>query len=497
MSTSTSVPGLTGIEDSLALILDCGSDLSRIESTLLPALRKLCSTVRKDASAGSGGRPSGSGSSSSNREGASQRTPTQETVLCQPIQASVDPLTALDPTAHSIGMLYILAARVTHTCTSQDEASALMPHISAFARLFTLDQVRLAADKLTQLAAAISRVSDLASNPEVGLHALSTIFSRFVTSSDNLTTLHPQLVYQYLKCQRYQEAANVLLDTPLIDADTSISPLKHTDVLEYYYYAGLIYTKLERFEDAMDAFETCVSSPAVAVSAIHMDAYKKLILVQLLARGKTSPLPKYTSTQITRTFKQLAESYLTFASVYESRDPASEQYLQRLIQEKQDIFASDRNTGLVQKCLSLYRQRRIERLAGVYSCISVSEIISLLGLTEPDSATQVLSDINTIIEKGWIRADVSAANGNGRDAGSTMVRFSNTPVEKFDTQSGIQLLKASIAHASAWHKKLQQRDQSLATNPAYLLRVQTAKPDRYGSGTGFGTATDDYDDADY
>lgn len=36
--------------------------------------------------------------------------------------------------------------------------------------------------------------------------------------------------------------------------------------------------------------EQCVSSPGAAASAIQIDAYKKLVLVQLLHEGKVSPL---------------------------------------------------------------------------------------------------------------------------------------------------------------------------------------------------------------
>lgn len=48
----------------------------------------------------------------------------------------------------------------------------------------------------------------------------------------------------------------MLLDLPLIDADTSITPLTHSDILQYFYYAALIYIKLDRLEDAIDALET-------------------------------------------------------------------------------------------------------------------------------------------------------------------------------------------------------------------------------------------------
>lgn len=52
----------------------------------------------------------------------------------------------------------------------------------------------------------------------------------------------------------------MLLDLPLIHADTSITPLTHSDILQYFYYAGLIYIKLDRLQDAIDALETVSSA---------------------------------------------------------------------------------------------------------------------------------------------------------------------------------------------------------------------------------------------
>lgn len=178
---------LTGIEDTLALILECGADLARIESTLLPALRKLCSNAPSD------GEPSRSGPSSSRSQQAS--TSSSEVVLCDPIQRNVDPLSALNPATHSLGMLYILAARATHLASSAEDASILLPHITAFVQRFDLVQVQLAGDKVTQLAASFSGLGDRVTNPESALQLLQALASRFLTRPESITSLHPMLAY--------------------------------------------------------------------------------------------------------------------------------------------------------------------------------------------------------------------------------------------------------------------------------------------------------------
>lgn len=177
---------LTGIEDTLALILECAGDLVRVETILLPALRKLCSH-----SASADAETSRNASSSSR---AAHSSPT-ELVLCEPIQGHVDPLSALDPAVHSLGMLYILAARSAHSSNSTEDATILLPHITAFVQKFDAAQVQLAGDKVTQLAATFTALGDRVTNPESALQWLQGLASRFVTRPESITSLHPMLAY--------------------------------------------------------------------------------------------------------------------------------------------------------------------------------------------------------------------------------------------------------------------------------------------------------------
>ena len=70
--------------------------------------------------------------------------------------------------------------------------------------------------------------------------------------------------------------------------------------LLYYYYGGMIYTALKQYSQALYLFEVAVTTPAMAVSHIMLEAYKKYILVSLILQGKIAPLPKYTSQVVGR-----------------------------------------------------------------------------------------------------------------------------------------------------------------------------------------------------
>lgn len=56
--------------------------------------------------------------------------------------------------------------------------------------------------------------------------------------------------------------------------------------LLYYYYGGMIYTAVKNFERALYFYEIVITTPAMTVSHIMLEAYKKYILVSLLINGK-------------------------------------------------------------------------------------------------------------------------------------------------------------------------------------------------------------------
>lgn len=58
--------------------------------------------------------------------------------------------------------------------------------------------------------------------------------------------------------------------------------------LLYYYYGGMIYTAVKKYERAQYFFRVCITTPALAVSHIMLEAFKKYILVSLILEGKVS-----------------------------------------------------------------------------------------------------------------------------------------------------------------------------------------------------------------
>jgi COP9 signalosome complex subunit 3 len=75
--------------------------------------------------------------------------------------------------------------------------------------------------------------------------------------------------------------------------------LHYNDNLIYHYAGGMTFAALKRWNEAEEFFEICVSSPAQVPAAIQLEAYKKLILVQLISRGTVGILLFDTSSALT------------------------------------------------------------------------------------------------------------------------------------------------------------------------------------------------------
>lgn len=56
--------------------------------------------------------------------------------------------------------------------------------------------------------------------------------------------------------------------------------------LLYYYYGGMIYAAMKNYDRALYFFEVVVTVPALVVSHIMLEAYKKYILISLILHGK-------------------------------------------------------------------------------------------------------------------------------------------------------------------------------------------------------------------
>ena len=85
---------------------------------------------------------------------------------------------------------------------------------------------------------------------------------------------------------RYFTAALPVLSHPITAIDTTLSDLTYNDNLIYHYAGGVALAALKRWSQAEEFFEICVTAPAQVPAAIQLEAFKKLVLVQLIQYGE-------------------------------------------------------------------------------------------------------------------------------------------------------------------------------------------------------------------
>lgn len=83
---------------------------------------------------------------------------TRETILASPMESGADPLLALEIRPHTLGIIYILSARL-NVSVPGSLAFPSMDYIAQFSRLFNPEQARLAPERASLLARGIQRLA--------------------------------------------------------------------------------------------------------------------------------------------------------------------------------------------------------------------------------------------------------------------------------------------------------------------------------------------------
>ncbi|PWN36387.1 uncharacterized protein FA14DRAFT_161120 [Meira miltonrushii] len=486
----TEAPPFSSIDDIVSAIRSTPANSNDVQTVLLPSLLKTFHS----------------------QKGKGQK------IFRKPLQDGVDPLGMLDPAINTLGYTFILGVRSAQ-CTTQEEARAFMPVIAAFAGSFDSQQWIGAGDAVTTLVRGIVNVARISedlvwANPS--LLRIMDAFRRVQGGLNNLTVIHVVVLYHLLQTAHYETAMDWILQYDLVSADTKVTPLVYSDVLEYFYYGGMICTKVGDLEKGATLFQQCVATPAQAVSAIQIDAYKKLILIQLMKDGTVSRMPTFTSQAVTRAIRgnlSNLEAYHSFIKVYtnevslkiaasheqETKKSSKRnlvQNLQEFVQQKQEIFERDQNFGLVQSLVEVYLSRRVARLSKLFAIISIGEIVKLLHIEEDlgvpleQACKQIFEALQRAQQMQWIKASYKGETVSS--SASVVVQFEQSHVDVANGPETSLRLMNVMKEGQHWSKILQEKERSLAQSEAYLAKV--INPSRSGFGT---LSMDDFDEDVY
>lgn len=211
----------------------------------------------------------------------------------------------------------------------------------------------------------------------------------------------------------------------------------------------MIYSAVKNYDRALYFYEAAISMPAVAMSHIMLEAYKKYILVSLICEGKLSNAPKYSSQALTRFIKPLSQPYLLLAKAYEI---LSSDDLASVISSNHEIFSNDTNLGLVNLVSASLYKKKIQRLTQTFLTLSLADVAQKVKLSGPDEAERY---ILTMVKEGEIFASINKRDG--------MVLFKDDP-EKFNTPGTLERIQNEIIQVIEMNKQIGIMDEEIKLN---------------------------------
>ncbi|KAJ7126567.1 hypothetical protein C8R43DRAFT_1028476 [Mycena crocata] len=389
----------------------------------------------------------------------------RETILSSPLASGQDPLTVLDLRQNTLGVLYILSARLNTTNASVPPSLVL-----DFCETFVPDQARYAPDRVTMLAKGIERCAHQQNNPSWAVVPLYNLLSRYPPNLSYLTTVHHIFLHACLKANQ-PTAALPILSHPIANISLAVSDLSYNDNLIYHYLGGVILAVLKKWTDAEEYFEICVTAPGAVPAALQLEALKKLRLVQLISRGEVLPLPKYAHAALPRILKNSVYSELINAY------PQNTERLYAILDKEKQTFSSDKNLGLVMQVVDRAPRWTLKKLTATYVTLGLGDIARAVGIQSEDDVRAL---ILSMIETGDISAQISA---------SGTVTFSDPPpqfsreeveavLRNAQQQSGLlEVLEMEMARSKEFiSKAVKNQDSSWAPS---------AEEDMYGMAAGW------------
>ncbi|KDQ60436.1 hypothetical protein JAAARDRAFT_32856 [Jaapia argillacea MUCL 33604] len=392
----------------------------------------------------------------------------RDVILGSTLSGGGDPLDVLDVVSNTLGVLWILSARVN----AHPQARPRFSYIEQFCATFDVNQARLAPERVTLLARGIVNISHQMGDPKLSLKPLYDLLTRFPPNLSYLTPLHPLFVVASLQSSHLpstqQTPITRVLSTPIKEINTNLCPdLGYNDNLVYHYVGGCCWVGSKVWVEAQEFFEIVIGAPAQAPSAIQMEAAKKLLLVQLIKDGKLSPLPKYTHPHLPRLLKQTPYHLLV------KHFPLQLGELKSVVEKERDVFVADENLGLVLQVLDAAPRWAIQKLTHTYLSLGLGEIAKSVGMEgEVEEVGRILL---SMIEKSEINATISIDG---------TVTFNDSVAGRGGVSKGE--MDRALREAQYQAEVLQYLEREVGRSREYLVKAAKGRDEVWGGAPGIG-----------
>ncbi|NXS50020.1 CSN3 protein, partial [Balaeniceps rex] len=370
-------------------------------------------------------------------------------------------LGALDVQEHSLGVLAVLF--VKFSMPSIPDFETLFSQVQLFISTCNGEHIRYATDTFAGLCHQLTNALVERKQPLRGISILRQAIDKMQMNTNQLTSIHADL------CQLVLGGISVISRYCLLKFDKRHACLSVFGLdLHFCLILGSWDLGLDRnnFERALYFYEQAITTPAMAVSHIMLESYKKYILVSLILLGKVQQLPKYTSQIVGRFIKPLSNAYHELAQVYSTNKPSE---LRNLVNKHSETFTRDNNMGLVKQCLSSLYKKNIQRLTKTFLTLSLQDMASRVQLSGPQEAEKYVLHM---IEDGEIFASINQKDG--------MVCFHDNP-EKYNNPAMLHNIDQEMLKCIELDERLKAMDQEITVNPQFVQKSMGSQEDDSGT----------------
>ncbi|KXL49292.1 hypothetical protein M433DRAFT_132668 [Acidomyces richmondensis BFW] len=349
----------------------------------------------------------------------------------------------LNPSVNTITYAIALLEQVKAGNKSKAAIEKILNNAILFFSTFDPVQARYAADFwMSLLDWTLDQLTQLV---PVNFSPVSTAWLRLDPSAGTFTSFHIRFLRACVSCGVPSQALPILdkniyafpvnlpkstleeLPSDVHELSSSIFTPKSgftakitcEQVLEYYLVGAHVYIGQRNYSRARLFLESVLLMPSQqhAVSALQVEAYKRWVLIGLLAEGKSYPIPRTSDPQVIKAIRAVAKPYEALVEDFEKRDW---QKYQAEMDVGTQVWYEDGNLSLVKEVGDALLRRRVLDLQKTYAALPMSRVALHLGL-QPEQVLQLVTDM---IRQKYVHASITP----GVPTGESVLRFQTTGI---------------------------------------------------------------------
>ena len=414
----------------------------------------------------------------------------------------------MDPSVNTLAYLLILNAQIRNiksTGKSSDKLpkqllprGTLWPYITNLLLNFDPIQVRYAGPAFQSLYQDLSFAAEQTGDTAAAIQILHQAILRLDPSSSTLTPAHYSYLRLCILSRAFLEAADILKrpivslpfdgDKPTVQRsykylcshqESSATYLAyHTGLnvkwtyrnyLEYFLMGGMAYMALRHYSKALFYLEVVLAAPTSnpqVASLIQVEAYKKWVLVSLLAKGKSTPPPRAVTNSTMKNIRALSKPYDCLVDAFKTNNLS---HFRAELDAGQRMWRDDNNMGLVIELFHAFRRVQVQRLGNTFAALPVAEVAQRTS-PDPNDIAETTAYIALLIAAGELNAVMSPSSTSNQ----ATLRFLSTASTKTERQIG-ESLAYQNAELRDLLRAISNNDHRLEISKEYVELLKTMK----------------------